>query len=88
LANFDNVVITGDDVPDSTAAVSASGRLAVTWGQLRSTIPPLTSVAWTTAMSGMNPGKTGISEFVEIDFANSKVILDCYGNSAAGNKPG
>ncbi len=25
---------------------------------------------------------------LEIDFANSKVILDCYGNSAAGNKPG
>ena len=39
LAHFDNVVITGDDVPDNsleTAAVSAIGRLATTWGQLRS----------------------------------------------------
>ena len=35
LANFDNVIITGDDVPDNTAAVSASGKLATTWGQLR-----------------------------------------------------
>jgi len=33
---FDNVVITGDDVPDNTAAVSASGKLATTWGKLRS----------------------------------------------------
>lgn len=36
LAHFDNVVITGDDVPDNTAAVSPSGKLATTWGQLRS----------------------------------------------------
>ena len=36
LANFDNAIITGDDVPDNTAAVSASGKMATTWGQLRS----------------------------------------------------
>ena len=38
LSNFDNVIITGDDVPDNAnlAAVSASGKLATTWGQLRS----------------------------------------------------
>jgi len=38
LANFDNVVITGDDVPDNAnlAAVSASGKLATIWGHLRS----------------------------------------------------
>ena len=39
LAHFDNVVITGDDVPDNsleTAAVSASDKLVTTWGQLRS----------------------------------------------------
>ena len=38
LAHFDNVVITGDDVPDSSslAAISASGKLAATWGQIRS----------------------------------------------------
>jgi hypothetical protein len=36
LAHFDNVVITGDDVPDNSAAVWYSGKLAVTWGQIRS----------------------------------------------------
>jgi hypothetical protein len=36
VAHFDNVVITGDDVPDNTTAVSISGKLATTWGQLRS----------------------------------------------------
>lgn len=36
LSNFDNVVITGDDVPDNTTAVSISGKLATIWGQLRS----------------------------------------------------
>jgi hypothetical protein len=38
VAHFDNVVITGDDVPDNTgkAVVSSSGKLATTWGQLRS----------------------------------------------------
>jgi hypothetical protein len=38
VAHFDNLVITGDDVPDSSnlTAISASGKLATTWGQLRS----------------------------------------------------
>lgn len=42
-----------------------------TWGRLRSTIPPVTSPAWATAMSGMNPGKTHTSGFVRSDFASS-----------------
>ena len=36
LSHFDNVIITGDDIPDNTAAVSASGKMATTRGQLRS----------------------------------------------------
>jgi hypothetical protein len=37
VAHFDNVVITGDDVPDNaSSAVSSSGKLAASWGQLRS----------------------------------------------------
>ena len=36
LAHFDNVVITGDDVPDNSSAVSAPNKLAATWGQIRS----------------------------------------------------
>ena len=35
LAYFDNVVITGDDIPDNSSAVFALGKLATTWGQLR-----------------------------------------------------
>jgi len=39
LSNFDNIVITGDGIPDNTnniTAVSSSGKLAIGWGQLRS----------------------------------------------------
>ena len=37
VSHLDNVVITGDDVPDNNVetAVSSSGKLATTWGQLR-----------------------------------------------------
>jgi predicted AlkP superfamily phosphohydrolase/phosphomutase len=34
-------------------------------GVLESTIPPLSPVAWTSFMTGMNPGKHGIFDFVE-----------------------
>ena len=34
-----------------------------TWGPLRSTMPPLTPVAWSTFMTGMNPGKHGVFDF-------------------------
>jgi len=34
-----------------------------TWGRLRSTIPPLTAPAWTSFMTGKNPGKHGLFEF-------------------------
>ncbi len=36
VAYIDNVVITGDDVPDNTSAVSSPGKLAATWGQMKS----------------------------------------------------
>ena len=35
--------------------------------RLKSTIPPLTTSAWSTAMSGMNAGKTGVMEFLDED---------------------
>jgi len=35
IAHFDNIVITGDDIPGNIAAVSASGKLATTWGSLK-----------------------------------------------------
>ncbi len=46
------------------------------WGRMRSTIPPVTGVAWPTAMSGMNPGKTGVLTFPEGDFTTTHVVLD------------
>ncbi len=33
------------------------------WRVLRSVIPPMTAPAWTTIMTGMNPGKHGVFEF-------------------------
>ncbi len=33
------------------------------WGVLKSIIPPLTAPAWTTIMTGVNPGKHGVFEF-------------------------
>jgi len=52
----------------------AAGRLPVLsdlmkrgcHGKLRSTRPPYTPVAWTTMMTGCNPGKHGIYYFVEL----------------------
>jgi predicted AlkP superfamily phosphohydrolase/phosphomutase len=36
------------------------------WGRLRSTIHPLTPPAWTTFMTGKNPGKHGVFDFIEV----------------------
>jgi predicted AlkP superfamily phosphohydrolase/phosphomutase len=37
------------------------------WGELRSTIPPLTAPAWSSFMTGKNPGKHGVFHFSSID---------------------
>jgi predicted AlkP superfamily phosphohydrolase/phosphomutase len=34
------------------------------WGSLESTIPPLTAPAWTSFMTGVNPGKHGLYHFI------------------------
>ncbi len=36
------------------------------WGRLRSTIPPITAAAWTSFMTGCNPGKHGILDFISV----------------------
>jgi predicted AlkP superfamily phosphohydrolase/phosphomutase len=36
-----------------------------TWGKLQSVFPPLSPVAWTALMTGKNPGKHSIFEFLE-----------------------
>lgn len=35
-----------------------------TWGNLKSTLPPMTGPAWSSFITGMNPGKHGIFDFV------------------------
>lgn len=35
------------------------------WGMLNSTMPPLTALAWTSFMTGKNPGKHGLFNFIE-----------------------
>ena len=37
-------------------------------GKLRSTIPPFSFTAWTSAMCGMNPGRTGITGLPKENF--------------------
>ncbi len=37
------------------------------WGPLLSTVPPFTMPAWTSFMTGKNPGKHGIMSFVQTD---------------------
>jgi predicted AlkP superfamily phosphohydrolase/phosphomutase len=36
-----------------------------TWGRLESTFPPVTAPAWTSFMTGKNPGKHGLYHFIE-----------------------
>jgi predicted AlkP superfamily phosphohydrolase/phosphomutase len=46
------------------------------FGRLSSTIPPVTGPAWSSAMSGMNPGKTGIIGFEDKIMAGSNSIVN------------
>jgi len=46
------------DLPTIDALLSES-----VYGRLESTIPPVTSAAWTAGLSGMSPARTGITDF-------------------------
>ena len=37
------------------------------WGDLRSSIPPLTAPAWSSFLTGKNPGKHGVFHFIPLD---------------------
>ncbi len=58
---------------DLVAPWAAAGELPVlarlmaagTWGALRSTLPPATFPAWTSLVTGVNPGRHGVLDFVE-----------------------
>lgn len=60
------------DVLPHLDSIASGGR----WGRLRSTIPPVTGPAWTTAFSGMNPGRTGITSFTSSDIDIDHSVLD------------
>lgn len=37
------------------------------WGELRSTLPPLTAPAWSSFLTGKNPGSHGVFHFIPLD---------------------
>lgn len=43
-------------------------------GDLRSTLPPVTSPAWPTFMTGCNPGKHGVFDFIQQTGANYNLV--------------
>lgn len=46
-----------------------------TWGILKSTIPPVTVPAWPSFITGKNPGKFGIFNFLKVDNKTGKITL-------------
>ena len=52
-------------------------------GELKSTIPPVTAPAWTSFMTGMNPGKHGLFDFLE----PIRIATECDTPMAAHGKP-
>ena len=44
------------------------------WGPLRSTQPPFTAPAWATFVTGMNPGKHGILNFIQADGSPARLL--------------
>lgn len=55
-------------------------------GVLKSTVPPLSPVAWTTFLTGMNPAKHGILDFVE-PVSNSKERIIFNNRTRCRQKP-
>ena len=54
----------------SLAGLIARGARA----DLETTFPPITAVAWSSFMTGKNPGKHGIFEFVRLDHASKREL--------------
>lgn len=54
-------------IEDGTLPHLARLRAQGCWGELRSTIPPLTAPAWSSFLTGKNPGKHGVFHFVALD---------------------
>ncbi|HEX2980941.1 MAG TPA: alkaline phosphatase family protein [Anaerolineaceae bacterium] len=69
-------------IEDGTLPNLARLRNAGCWGELRSTLPPLTAPAWSSFLTGKNPGKHGVFHFVPLDDGADG------GSEAAADKPG
>jgi predicted AlkP superfamily phosphohydrolase/phosphomutase len=46
------------------------------WGVLQSTTPPITPAAWTTFLTGVQPGKHGIIDFERYDVSTNKLTFN------------
>ena len=53
-------------IKDGTLPHLARLRQEGSWGNLRSTIPPITAAAWSTFMTGKRPGKHGVFHFIKL----------------------
>ncbi len=71
-------LVEGGQMPNLAALMRNGVR-----GQLRSTIPPLTPVAWSAMMTGCNAGKYGTYAFLQISPANYHVRFLNGGDLAA-----
>ena len=67
-------------IEDGSLPNLARLRAEGSWGNLMSTIPPLTAPAWSTFLTGKNPGKHGVFHFVPLDDG-------AEAESASANKP-
>lgn len=56
-------------IEDGSLPNLARLRAEGSWGELMSTIPPLTAPAWSTFLTGKNPGKHGVFHFIPLDDA-------------------
>src|SRR5262245_9966287 len=56
-------------MPNLQTLVSAGAR-----SELRTTFPPITAVAWSSFITGKNPGKHGIFEFVRRDTSSDREV--------------
>jgi len=45
---------------------------------LNSTVPPMTAIAWPSFFTGVNPGKHGLFDFIQVDRATQDIHINSY----------
>lgn len=70
-ATFD---LMGPWMDDGTLPVMAEVRDRGAWGVLTSTVPPFSAPAWTSAVTGVGPGRHGIYDFFRLDTYEYRMI--------------